>query len=406
MITPAELLDAIRSRDIKCTLLSIGPMSGMVIKAALELGRDLDFPVFFIASRNQIECQELGGGYVMNMNTYEYADYIKSTAMEAGFEGIYYLCRDHGGPWQQDAAEYKKKIPLDEAMERGIQSYIEDIKAGFHLLHIDPTKDPHTEGAVPLDEVIKRNIIIIKALEEERKKLALPPVSYEIGTEETKGGIIDPAAFRQFLEAFLKEAEQNSLPLPAFIVGQTGCLIEMRDNPTEFQPEVTRELAAIAQEYNIGFKEHNTDHMTIEELEMHPELGVTGANCAPGFGASETDALLTLDRAAGMGEFTRITTRLVMETGKWEKWLYSHQKHLTRADIENDPALLRDVVVVNGHYVFEHPEFQDARKRLYDFIGDSIDAERFVLDNIKVYINRYVKPFRMKGLTTKILQRD
>ena len=50
------------------TLLGIGPMSSNLLQASFELGRDLDFPLMFIASRNQVDLDELGGGYVNNWN--------------------------------------------------------------------------------------------------------------------------------------------------------------------------------------------------------------------------------------------------------------------------------------------------------------------------------------------------
>ncbi len=46
------------------TLLGIGPMSPMLLQATLELSKEQDFPILFIASRNQIDIQEFGGGYV------------------------------------------------------------------------------------------------------------------------------------------------------------------------------------------------------------------------------------------------------------------------------------------------------------------------------------------------------
>ena len=67
---------------------------------------------------------------------------LQSIADEAGFDGLYYVCRDHGGPWQRDK-ERSDKLPTAQAMAVGKESYLEDLLAGFDLLHIDPTKDPH-----------------------------------------------------------------------------------------------------------------------------------------------------------------------------------------------------------------------------------------------------------------------
>ena len=136
------------------TLLGIGPMSKNCVQATLELSKEDDYPVMFIASRNQVDLDELGGGYVNGWNQFTFAQAVKEVADEIGYDNMYYLCRDHGGPWQRDK-ERNDHLPTEEAMNLGKQSYIGDIEAGFDLLMIDPTKDPFEIGKViPLDTVI------------------------------------------------------------------------------------------------------------------------------------------------------------------------------------------------------------------------------------------------------------
>ena len=45
----------------KITLLGICPMSGELIKASIELAMEYDFPLLFVASRNQVSEDEEGG---------------------------------------------------------------------------------------------------------------------------------------------------------------------------------------------------------------------------------------------------------------------------------------------------------------------------------------------------------
>lgn len=73
-------------------------------------------------------------------------------------------------------------------MELGKRSYLYDLKAGFDLLHIDPTKIPDVGDVVPMDMVLDLTIELIEYCEAQRKALGLPPVAYEVGTEETNGG--------------------------------------------------------------------------------------------------------------------------------------------------------------------------------------------------------------------------
>ncbi len=99
-----------------------------------------------------------------------FASAIKEVANEVQFDGLYYLCRDHGGPWQRDN-ERNAHLPEEEAMELGKQSYLEDLLNGFDLLHIDPTKDPYVVGkAIEMDVVLRRTIELIEYVEKKKKK--------------------------------------------------------------------------------------------------------------------------------------------------------------------------------------------------------------------------------------------
>ena len=59
------------------TLLGVGPMSLNCVDASIEIANEYNVPLMMIASRRQIDCKELGGGYVNNWNTEEYSEYIK-----------------------------------------------------------------------------------------------------------------------------------------------------------------------------------------------------------------------------------------------------------------------------------------------------------------------------------------
>mgnify|MGYP002235894415 CR=1 FL=1 len=105
----------------------------------------------FIASRNQVDMDEMGAGYVNGWDQTRFAADIKKVADEVGYTGPYYLCRDHGGPWQRDE-ERNAHLPEDEAMELARKSFVADMEAGFDLLMVDPTKDPYQIGKViPLE---------------------------------------------------------------------------------------------------------------------------------------------------------------------------------------------------------------------------------------------------------------
>ena len=145
--TIVEGLLKLQETGDSATILGIGPMSKNCVQATLELSKDEDFPVMFIASRNQVDSDEFGGGYVNGWDQKRFAAAVEEVADEIGYDNFYYLCRDHGGPWQRDK-ERNDHLPVDVAMEIGKKSYLADIEAGFDLLMIDPTKDPFEIGKV------------------------------------------------------------------------------------------------------------------------------------------------------------------------------------------------------------------------------------------------------------------
>lgn len=132
-------------------------------------------------------------------------------------------------------------------MELGKKSYIADIEAGFDLLMIDPTKDPFEVGKViPLETVLERTVDLIAFCEEERKKRGLPEIGYEVGTEETNGGLTSTETYEKFITQLKVELEKRDLPLPTFIVGQTGTLTRKTEQVGHFNFKNAYDLAQMA----------------------------------------------------------------------------------------------------------------------------------------------------------------
>ncbi|HPP13088.1 MAG TPA: class II D-tagatose-bisphosphate aldolase, non-catalytic subunit, partial [bacterium] len=210
-----------RAREEKVTLLGVGPVSETVVQAALKVAREMKAPVIFLASRNQVETPEIGQGYVKGWSPGEMVEFIRRQAEGA----TYFLERDHGGPWQRDE-ERKPYLSEKEAFRRALTSYRADLQAGFHLLHIDPTRRKNTTPA----QVIQDTLFLMARIEAMRKSLSLPPVDYEIGTEENYAGVMSAGVFRRFLQQLTGRLKQSGFPLPLFIVGQTGSLVRMDYN--------------------------------------------------------------------------------------------------------------------------------------------------------------------------------
>lgn len=397
------------------TLIGIGPMSRTLIKASLELGKERDFPLMYIASRNQVDSKQLGGGYVCDWDQYDFKNTIAEIAKEINFDGLYYICRDHGGPWQRDN-ERNSHLDVDVAMNLAKVSYLEDLKSGFDLLHIDPTKDPHEMGkVVPLDFVLNRTVELIEYCEEARKKLNLPIIGYEVGTEETNGGLTSMETYENFIQILNKELSSRNLPQPIFIVGQTGTLVRMTKNVGTFDAGTAKVLAESARKYGVGLKEHNGDYVSDDILLLHPSLGITATNVAPEFGTVETRALLELvkveQRAVEQGlvvEPSHLDKDLLNEainSERWRKWMIGSQSTLDKQTIFENKDLANDVLDIAGHYTFNTESVKQSLAKLFENLGQiKIDAERYVINKLKASLNTYVNAFNLEGSTSRILK--
>lgn len=397
----------------KATMIGIGPMSNTLIKASMLLAKEKDFPLMFIASRNQVDADELGGGYVCSWNQERFAKAIKEVADEVGYDGLYYLCRDHGGPWQRDN-ERNAHLPEEEAMKLGKQSYLFDLENGFDLLHIDPTKDPYTVGKViDMDVNINRTIELIEYVETERKNRNLPEISYEVGTEETNGGLTSSDNYEKFIQKLTTRLDEKNLPHPAFIVGNTGTLTRLTENVGHVDSTACKELSSIAKKYHVGLKEHNGDYLDDAILLEHPALGVTAMNVAPEFGTVETQSYLKLieveDRlnkqgliktVSKLGEALREES---VNSGRWKKWMVDGKESLAAEEIFKDAELTRLITEISGHYTFNNDRVKAEIAQLYKNLAESgIDGERYVINQIKDSIDHYVKCFNLQGLTSKL----
>ena len=285
----------INSKGEKHTLLGIGPMSENFLRASLEISKEKDFPLMYIASRNQVDAYKFGGGYVFNSDQKLFKEKIEEIAQEINYDNVYYLCRDHGGPWQRDK-ERADHLPEDEAMAIAKESYKEDILNGFDLLHIDPTKDPDEYcKVVDIDVVFNRTIELIEYCEQVRKEYGIErEIAYEVGTEETSGGLTSMDRYENFIQRIESYTQEHDLPMPIFIVGQTGTLTRLTKNVGNFSYENSLELSAISTKYGVGLKEHNGDYLSEAKLLAHLPLNITAMNVAPAFGTIETMALLKM----------------------------------------------------------------------------------------------------------------
>lgn len=354
-MTPRELrayLD-MRAHPVLC----IGPMSRACVDAVVMHADAIRRPIPLIASRRQIEAASLGGGYVENWTTAEFAAYARSIG------GRYtLLCRDHGGPWQGSDEE---GMDVGEAMDRAKQSIAEDIEQGFGLIHLDPSVGEETrtvdETLDLLFDLYAYTLSTARALGRE--------VEIEIGTEQQSGEVAGPESLIAFLKSVSQFCREGNHQAPLFCVVQTGTLVrEMRNvgltegrKNEEFDQRYAvqtmernvRSLADVAYINGVHVKEHNGDYLSDGSMATRRDWELGGVNIAPELGVTETRTLLSICSELGLKRERDAMLRIFYESGKWRKWMRSE----TGADD-------LDRAVIAGHYSFANPEFVEIRSRV------------------------------------------
>ena len=427
-VTLRNLVAHLRAAGRKCTLLGVGPVSEVVVRATFQACARHECPAIFIASRNQVDLKELGHGYLMGgMDQRGFVDLLRRIGADSGYKGCVYICRDHGGPWQRND-ELDEKHPVARAMEIARRSFRADIEAGFNYLHIDPTKCPHPHEQ---DQLVDWTFELLAFCESARQEMGQGEIDYEVGTEDIQGGLTTAATFEAFLEKLTARLTKAGLPLPTCVVGQTGTLCRIDRNVGRFDAEGTAQLVRIAAKYGVGFKEHNGDYLSAASCRVHPDLGVTEMNVAPEFGLVETDALLALAdleaklvREGWLADVASSRPRRILldrtfASSPWRKWMTNDIKKLPQDRVESDAALRLLIARVCGHYVYDDPLVESARATLYRNLnafglveepdgraprapGAGDGSEGFVLARVRGAIEFYIRHFRLDGVNAAL----
>lgn len=384
------------------TLLAVCPNSKAVLDAAVLAASRSHAPMLFAATLNQVDRD---GGYT-GWTQHDLVAEIEETANAIGWAGPLYPCLDHGGPWLKDMHTLKG-LSLDATMQAVKASLTASLEAGYRLLHIDPTVDrtlPEGKG-VPIDTVVDRTVELMVHAEAARDRLGLPPVDYEVGTEEVHGGLADLSVFEHFLTRLHRELEGRGLlnAWPVFIVAKVGTDL----HTTTFDPETATRLRTIVEPYGSLIKGHYTDW--VENPSAYPESGMGGANVGPEFTAVEYEALEDLvaketvlchRRNRAPSHFMTVLEAAVKASGRWRKWVQPDERDSeTQAipDFEDlSPDRRRWLAQTGARYVWTADTVVEARNHLYENVALAMpDPHRFVVDRIAAAIDRYLDAFSL-----------
>lgn len=391
------LIDLREKHNLQITLLAACPNSSAVLEAAVLAAARNNAPMLFAATLNQVDRD---GGYT-GWTQPAFVAAMEKYAHQHGWQGPLYPCLDHGGPWLKDVHTLNR-LGLAETMQEVKASLTASLKAGYRLLHIDPTVDrtlPPGEP-VPIETVIARTVELIAYAEAERQRLGLPAVDYEVGTEEVHGGLVDFSNFERFIHGLREELAARDLlhAWPCFIVAKVGTDL----HTTFFDPETARRLYDIVAPLGSLIKGHYTDW--VENPEAYPEAGMGGANVGPEFTTQEYLALADLaakERALcryrpGLepSNFMQVLENTVVASGRWKKWLQPEEAGCDFADLA--PERRAWLVQTGARYIWAAPQVTDARKQLYENIRLVMpDPNQYVVERIAEAVDRYLTAFNL-----------
>lgn len=388
-----------KKENKKYTLLAACPNSYNVLVAAIHAAKRANAPIKFAATLNQVD---LDGGYT-NWTQLDLIRKIKEESYRIGYTGPVIVAIDHGGPWAKDIQTIEK-WGLDRSMDWIKKSFKASLSAGYDLIHVDPTLDIFKK-TIKIETVVERTVELIAETENYREKNNIPPVSYEVGTEEVHGGLVDIEIFKKFLHLLKEALRDNNLESawPVFIVAKVGTDL----HTTTFDPVAARKAVEIATTYGSYIKGHYTD--SVSNPDDYPKSGIGGANVGPEFTIAEFEAFNELieleaelfkeNKIACQSNLKEELTDAVIQSGRWRKWLL---------DGENDfQSLARErkewILGTCSRYVWAKSEVKCAITTLHDNLQlNGIDSKNWVLQKIEAVMDKYFRAFNLIGINGKI----
>jgi hypothetical protein len=330
--------------------LGIGPMSKEIIDCLNLFSVKYKTQIMLIASRNQIDIKDFGGGYVNKFDTKSYARYIKSKKNK-----YLIMARDHCGPYTN--SNIKKTKNLANEVENTKKTLFSDIQNDFQIIHIDTSK---------VNKKFKYKVArdLIKFCNSTAKKLN-KKIKFEFGCEE-HGLLRSINEFKQDLK-FLKQFKNIE-----YIVCQTGSLVKSVFQVGQFDFQKVPIMKKLALRQGIKLKEHNCDYLNLDQIKLRKSHQIDALNIAPEFGYIQSLLTLRLCKKFKIKEFDNFY-KLVIKKKSWKKWNYNN---------ENDEIKFLSA----AHYHFSNNMYKKIIKKLNKYLN----FEKELYSNISYRLKNYL----------------
>ncbi len=392
-----SMIDLRSTRGVEMTLLAVCPNSDTVLEAAVKSAAANGSLLLLAATLNQVD---VDGGYT-GWTPQALTERIAELGSKYGRREGLYPCLDHGGPWLKDK-DAQAGLDFEHAFRNVKRSIEACVRAGYALLHIDPTVDRSLArpGPVATELVVSRTVELISHAEAVRQEERRGPIAYEVGTEEVHGGLADSVGFSRFVSTLKKEMTAAGLmrAWPCFFVAQVGTNL----GAGRFDPGMAHTLFQALRPEGSLVKGHYSDWA--EDPAEYPRSGMGGANVGPELTAVEFEALSDLAKKedcllrhrAGQtcSGFMPALEQAVVESGRWRKWLAPGEEG---RDFRALPDSRRRWLLQTGaRYVWTAPAVTRAREAMYASLAPILpDPHGYVVDRIAASMDRYFTAFNL-----------
>lgn len=391
------IIDFRYKNALEMTLLAVCPNSEAVLEAAVKAASKNNSIMLFAATLNQVD---IDGGYT-GWTPAKFVEKMYRYKEKYSCHDALYPCLDHGGPWLKDL-DTLNKLDFNATFENVKHSIMACIKAGYTLLHIDPTVDRSLKPGeiIAIETVVSRTVDLIMYAEEIRKQNNLPKISYEVGTEEVHGGMVDLDGFERFISLLQEKMASNGLSdvWPCFFVAQVGTDLHTTRFDAQAACAINKKLAPIG----CLAKGHYSDWS--ENPGDYPHSGMGGANVGPEFTAEEFMALKDLTENEldliktghhlQPSGFMDASKNAVVESNRWKKWLQPEEIGNDFNDLQAERQLW--LMQTGSRYIWKAPQVVEARRILYNNLKTTIqDPNQYVVDRIVRVIEKYVTHFNL-----------